>query len=37
MSHKIARFARFIGDFRYYLDKGYAYKDAWHLASMTMP
>jgi hypothetical protein len=37
MSHKLNRFVRFIGDYRFYLGKGYNYKVAWNLASMTMP
>lgn len=37
MSRKLARFARFIGDYRFYRDKGYNYKEAWNLAGMTMP
>ena len=37
MSRKFARLARFIGDYRFYLGKGYDYKTAWNLASMTIP
>jgi hypothetical protein len=37
MTRKIARFARFIGDYRFYREKGYDYKTSWDLASMTIP
>jgi hypothetical protein len=37
MSHKLAQLTRFIGDFRFYREKGYAFMAAWHLASMPMP
>lgn len=37
MSRKFAQFARFIDDFRFYRDKGYAFRTAWFLASMPMP
>jgi len=37
MSHRIARVARFIVDYRFYREKGYKFKAAWNLASMTLP
>ncbi len=37
MSRTFVRFARFIGDYRFYLGKGYDFKTAWDLASTTIP
>lgn len=37
MSRTFVRFIRFIGDYRFYRGKGYDYKTAWNLASMTIP
>jgi len=37
MTRKIAQLERFIADFRFYRDKGYAFRTAWFLASMPMP
>jgi len=37
MSHAFVRFARFIGDYRFYRGKGYNFKTSWDLASMTIP
>ncbi len=37
MSRRIARVTRFITDYRFYREKGYTFKAAWNLASMTLP
>ncbi len=37
MSDKFAKVARFISDYRFYREKGYTFKAAWNLASMTLP
>ncbi len=37
MPQKIAQFSRFISNYRFYRGKGYRFKAAWNLASMTLP
>ncbi len=34
---KFSRIARFISNYRFYRGKGYKFKAAWNLASMTLP
>ena len=36
-AHTFNRFARFIGDYRYYRGKGFNSKSARYLAGMTLP
>jgi hypothetical protein len=37
MMRKFEQFSRFIENYRHYRRKGLYCKDAWHLASMTLP
>ena len=37
MMRKIVQLSHFIENYRHYRRKGLYYKDAWHLASMTLP
>lgn len=37
MLRTILKITRFIENFRHYRSRGIFYKDAWHLASMTLP
>lgn len=37
MLHTFVQFSRFVENFRHYRKKGLYFKDAWHLASMTLP
>lgn len=37
MLHTLAKFARFIENYRYYRKMNFQIQVAWHLANMTLP